>query len=196
MPGASGHLPTTAGSHTDKTAPDSGADGPDIRRTLTCGYRLRQRVIAARDTGRLQACTDIETFVHARAITGALHMILAGPACALPQNPAGDEGFRVGGWVGVIAGRPELAKVTLDEALGTEALLLGRRSYEWLAARWPSRTGALADRLNSLPSTSYTPPPKIPAGQLDGPEGRRGDRGLETEAGTKTGKSKSPPASS
>ena len=67
------------------------------------------------------------------------------------QDPAGDEGFRVGGWVGVIAGRPELAKVTLDEALGTEALLLGRRSYEWLAARWPSRTGALADRLNSKP---------------------------------------------
>jgi dihydrofolate reductase len=67
------------------------------------------------------------------------------------QDPAGDEGFRVGGWVGVIAGRPELAKVTLDEALGTEALLLGRRSYEWLAVRWPSRTGALADRLNSLP---------------------------------------------
>jgi dihydrofolate reductase len=67
------------------------------------------------------------------------------------QDPAGDEGFRVGGWVGVIAGRPELAKATLDEALGTEALLLGRRSYRWLAARWPSRTGALADRLNSLP---------------------------------------------
>ena len=33
------------------------------------------------------------------------------------QDPAGDEGFRVGGWVGVIAGRPELAKFTLDEAL-------------------------------------------------------------------------------
>jgi dihydrofolate reductase len=67
------------------------------------------------------------------------------------QDPAGDEGFRVGGWVGRIADREEVAKVTLDEALGTEALLLGRRSYEWLAARWPSRTGALADRLNSLP---------------------------------------------
>src|SRR5437870_6848109 len=67
------------------------------------------------------------------------------------QDPAGDEGFRVGGWVGLIAGRPEVAKVTLDEALGTEALLLGRRSYEWLAARWPSRSGELADRLNSLP---------------------------------------------
>ena len=43
------------------------------------------------------------------------------------------------------------AKVELDEALATEALLLGRRSNEWLAARWPSRSGELADRLNSLP---------------------------------------------
>jgi len=67
------------------------------------------------------------------------------------EDPAGDEGFRVGGWVGRIADRPEVAKVTLDEALAAEALLLGRRSYEWLAARWPSRTGGLADRLNGLP---------------------------------------------
>jgi dihydrofolate reductase len=44
-----------------------------------------------------------------------------------------------------------VAKVTLDEALGAEAVLLGRRTYEWLAARWPSRRGELADRLNSLP---------------------------------------------
>jgi dihydrofolate reductase len=66
------------------------------------------------------------------------------------QDPAGDEGFRVGGWVGQIKDRPEVSKVTLDEALGTEALLLGRRSYEWFAARWPSRGGELADRINSL----------------------------------------------
>jgi dihydrofolate reductase len=67
------------------------------------------------------------------------------------QDPAGDEGFRVGGWVGLIKDRPQLNKLALDEALGAEALLLGRRSYEWFAARWPSRTGELADRLNSLP---------------------------------------------
>jgi dihydrofolate reductase len=67
------------------------------------------------------------------------------------EDPAGDEGFRRGGWVGLLAGREELAKVALDEALGAEALLLGRRSYEWLAGRWPSRSGELADRLNSLP---------------------------------------------
>jgi dihydrofolate reductase len=67
------------------------------------------------------------------------------------QDPAGDEGFRVGGWVGLIKDRPELGKLALDENLAAEALLLGRRSYEWLAARWPSRSGQLADRLNSLP---------------------------------------------
>jgi dihydrofolate reductase len=67
------------------------------------------------------------------------------------QDPAGDEGFRVGGWVGLIKDRPQLGKLALDEALGAEALLLGRRSYEWFAARWPSRSGELADRLNSLP---------------------------------------------
>jgi dihydrofolate reductase len=69
------------------------------------------------------------------------------------QDPAGDEGFRHGGWLGRIGGqgREEAARVALEEALGTEAMLLGRRSYEFLAARWPSRTGALADRLNSKP---------------------------------------------
>src|SRR5947208_14530656 len=67
------------------------------------------------------------------------------------QDPAGDEGFRRGGWVGLIKDRPELNKLALDEALGADALLLGRRSYEFFAARWPSRSGELADRLNSLP---------------------------------------------
>jgi dihydrofolate reductase len=67
------------------------------------------------------------------------------------QDPAGDEGFRLGGWVGKIKDREAVNKATLDETLRAEALLLGRRSYEWFAARWPSRTGELADRLNSLP---------------------------------------------
>jgi dihydrofolate reductase len=67
------------------------------------------------------------------------------------QDPAGDEGFRRGGWVGLIKDRPGVHQLALDEALGAEALLLGRRSYEWFAGRWPSRSGELADRLNSLP---------------------------------------------
>jgi dihydrofolate reductase len=67
------------------------------------------------------------------------------------QDPAGDEGFRVGGWVGRITDRPEVAQATLDEALSAECLLFGRRTYEWFASKWPSRTGELADRLNSVP---------------------------------------------
>jgi dihydrofolate reductase len=69
------------------------------------------------------------------------------------QDPAGDEGFQRGGWVGRVGdrGREEAAQVLVEEALGTEAMLLGRRSYEFLAVRWPSRTGELADRLNSKP---------------------------------------------
>src|SRR5712691_6112528 len=58
-------------------------------------------------------------------------------------------GERLFDWVGQIKG--EAARVLLDEALGTEALLLGRRSYEFFAARWPSRSGEYADRLNSMP---------------------------------------------
>jgi dihydrofolate reductase len=69
------------------------------------------------------------------------------------QDPTGEEGFRLGGWFGQFGGKDleEWAKVELDEALRAEALLLGRRSDEWFAARWASRNGEWADRLNSLP---------------------------------------------
>jgi dihydrofolate reductase len=67
------------------------------------------------------------------------------------QDPAGDEGFERGGWVGLIKDRPELGKLALEEALGARALLLGRRSYDWFANRWPARSGELADRLNAMP---------------------------------------------
>ena len=69
------------------------------------------------------------------------------------QDPDGKEGFRQGGWFGQFGGKDleEWAKVEFEEALGTEALLLGRRSDEWFAARWLSRSGEWADRLNSLP---------------------------------------------
>jgi dihydrofolate reductase len=69
------------------------------------------------------------------------------------QDPTGEEGFRHGGWFGQTGDkdREAWAKMELDEALGAEALLLGRRSDEWFATRWLSRSGDWADRLNSLP---------------------------------------------
>jgi dihydrofolate reductase len=69
------------------------------------------------------------------------------------QDPDGQEGFRLGGWFGQFGGKDleAWAKVMLEEALGGEALLLGRRSDEWFAKRWLSRSGEWADRLNSMP---------------------------------------------
>jgi dihydrofolate reductase len=69
------------------------------------------------------------------------------------EDPTGEQGFRHGGW-GVQLGaseRESWARVFTDEALAAEALLLGRRSDEWFAARWLSRGGQWADRLNSMP---------------------------------------------
>ena len=69
------------------------------------------------------------------------------------QDPTGEEGFRHGGWFGQVGGkdREEWAKVEFDEALGAEALLLGRRSDEYFGPRWTGRSGEWADRLNGLP---------------------------------------------
>jgi dihydrofolate reductase len=42
----------------------------------------------------------------------------------------------------------------LDETLASEALLLGRVTYEGFTASWPSREGEFADKFNTMPSTS------------------------------------------
>jgi dihydrofolate reductase len=69
------------------------------------------------------------------------------------QDPDGEEGFRLGGWFVQFGGEDLEAWNTfaLAEALGAAAWLLGRRSYEFFGARWRPRSGALADRLNSMP---------------------------------------------
>ena len=69
------------------------------------------------------------------------------------QDPDGQEGFRLGGWFGQFGGKDleEWARVETGEALAAEALLLGRRSDEWFASRWSSRSGEWADKLNSMP---------------------------------------------
>jgi dihydrofolate reductase len=69
------------------------------------------------------------------------------------QDPDGEEGFRLGGWFAQDGGKDleEWGKVEYAEALRAAALLLGRRSDRWFGARWASRPGEWADRLNSLP---------------------------------------------
>src|SRR5260370_16871438 len=79
------------------------------------------------------------------------------------QDPAGDEGFRVGGWVGLIGNSPQLAKLALDEALAAGAFLLGRRSYEWLGPPCPSPTRPSPTTLTTHPNHPLSPPPDYPA---------------------------------
>jgi dihydrofolate reductase len=76
------------------------------------------------------------------------------------EDPGGTGSFKHKGWSfdtdrrqeGVQSRLPfEVLAYLLDEALGTEAMLLGRTTYEELAALWPARDGELADRLNGLP---------------------------------------------
>ncbi len=59
----------------------------------------------------------------------------------------------LGGWFVQFGGNDLEAwsKVALGDALGAEAWLLGRRSYEFFGARWRPRSGELADRLNNMP---------------------------------------------
>jgi len=84
-------------------------------------------------------------------------IVLSGPQNVsldgVVQDPDGQEGFRLGGWFVEFGGQDLEAwnKVALDDALGAEAWLLGRRSYEFFGARWRPRSGELADRLNSMP---------------------------------------------
>jgi len=68
------------------------------------------------------------------------------------EDPGGAEGFEHGGW-SMRFFDEEIAKFKLDELLATDALLLGRVTYEGFAAAWPSRTdeAGFADRMNSLP---------------------------------------------
>jgi dihydrofolate reductase len=67
------------------------------------------------------------------------------------EDPGGSESFKHGGWTFEIARGDEGDKFKLDETLSSEALLLGRVTYEGFAAAWPSREGDFADKFNSMP---------------------------------------------
>jgi len=66
------------------------------------------------------------------------------------EDPGGAEDFKYGGWTFEID-RGEGDKFKLDEAMESDALLLGRVTYEGFAAAWPSREGEFADKFNNMP---------------------------------------------
>jgi dihydrofolate reductase len=67
------------------------------------------------------------------------------------EAPGGGEDFKHGGWSFEISRGAEGDQFKLDETLSSEALLLGRVTYEGFAKAWPSRDGEFADKLNSMP---------------------------------------------
>jgi dihydrofolate reductase len=69
------------------------------------------------------------------------------------EDPGGSEDFKYGGWSFEFDRGEEGDKFKLDETLASEALLLGRVTYEGFAEAWPSRTdeAGFAEKFNSMP---------------------------------------------
>jgi dihydrofolate reductase len=67
------------------------------------------------------------------------------------EDPGGAEDFKHGGWSFQIERGEEGDRFKLDETMNTEALLLGRRTYEGFADAWPQREGEFADKFNNMP---------------------------------------------
>lgn len=67
------------------------------------------------------------------------------------EDPGGAEGFTHGGWTWTYQ-EEAIGKVKFDELMASDALLLGRVTYEGFARAWPGRTDeeGFADHMNSM----------------------------------------------
>jgi dihydrofolate reductase len=65
------------------------------------------------------------------------------------EAPGGEPGYAHAGWVGGFFS-DELGAYKQDEQLATDILVLGRRTYESFCGAWPHRTGAFADKINTM----------------------------------------------
>src|ERR671911_318520 len=63
----------------------------------------------------------------------------------------GGEDFKYPGWSSAFNPGDDGNQFKLDETLETDALLLGRVTYESFAGAWPSREGEFADKFNTMP---------------------------------------------
>jgi dihydrofolate reductase len=66
------------------------------------------------------------------------------------EDPGGAEDYKYGGWTFEFSRGDEGDKFKLDETMGSEALLLGRVTYEGFAEAWPQREGEFADKFNNM----------------------------------------------
>jgi len=67
------------------------------------------------------------------------------------EAPGGEPDFKYPGWTFEFERGDDGNQFKLDEAMGADALLLGRRTYESFAGAWPEREGEFADKFNSMP---------------------------------------------
>jgi dihydrofolate reductase len=67
------------------------------------------------------------------------------------EDPGGSENFKHGGWSFEISTGDEGMQFKVDETVNSDAMLLGRVTYEGFAEAWPDREGDFADRFNAMP---------------------------------------------
>ena len=67
------------------------------------------------------------------------------------EDPGGAEDFKYSGWTFEIDRGDDGNAFKLDETMASDALLLGRVTYEGFAEAWPSREGEFADKFNTMP---------------------------------------------
>ena len=63
----------------------------------------------------------------------------------------GGEDFKYPGWSFEFDRGDDGNQFKLDEAMASDALLIGRRTYESFAGAWPNREGEFADKFNTMP---------------------------------------------
>jgi dihydrofolate reductase len=78
------------------------------------------------------------------------------------EAPGGEPDFKYPGWTFEFDRGDDGNQFKLDETMQTDALLIGRRTYESFAGAWPNREGEFADKFNEMPkfvvSTTLTNP--------------------------------------
>lgn len=67
------------------------------------------------------------------------------------EAPGGEPGFKYPNWTFEFNRGDDGDRFKLDETLGSDGLLIGRRTYDSFAGAWPRREGPLAEKLNSMP---------------------------------------------
>ena len=67
------------------------------------------------------------------------------------EAPGGEPDFKYPGWTFEFDRGDDGNQFKLDETMQTDALLIGRRTYESFAGAWPNREGEFADKFNEMP---------------------------------------------